>query len=211
MNGRKGTVTTIDVGKRRRPAARGLAAAGIVLAGLALAPSTGTAYAEGDSLTNARAAAGLSALVPDVRLDEVAARHARAMAASGILSHMDLAAVSPVSDRQVRLGQNVGVGSSVEAVEATLLNSEQHRANILGDWDLLGTGVVVGNDGRVWMAQVFVKLAPLGGNAAVASGPPAQPSIGAAAPPARRASRAAAVRQWRHHATVPARRSTARH
>ena len=198
------------MGRRQRLAVRGWVAAGTVLIGLVLAPSTGIAYAEDASLTNARAAAGLSALVPDVQLDEVAAGHARAMAASGILSHLDLAALSPVSDRQVRVGQNVGVGSSIEAVEATLLNSEQHRGNILGDWDLLGTGVVVGNDGRVWVTQVFVKLAPLGGNVPVVSGSPAQPSVRAAAPPARRANRAAVVRQRRHHATVSARRSAPR-
>ena len=134
---------------------------------IASAPLEGVALAEDTSIAGVRSAAGLPPLTPHAALDQLAAGHARAMAANGSVSHLDLAVANAVVDRPARVGQIAGAGSSVAEVEATFLTSETHRANIVGDFDLVGVGLVVGADGRVWMSALFVKLAPP---------PPAPPS-----------------------------------
>ena len=56
------------------------------------------------------------------------------------------------------LGENVGYGPSVEAIERAFMNSPGHRANILNpEFNWAGTGVAVSGNGTVFLVQVFAK------------------------------------------------------
>ena len=62
-----------------------------------------------------------------------------------------------------RIGENVGVGYSVSSLHDAFMNSSGHRANILGDFNRVGVGVVHEASGRIWVTVVFIKgpaLAP---------------------------------------------------
>jgi hypothetical protein len=182
-------VTTTTTGARRCGRRHGAvllgALAAIVVVGLAAPPSTGRAEASSADLFEPRAAAGLGPLVRHSGLETAALRHAQAMADSSVLSHMSEAmATSFITEPLTRVAQNAGVGASPEDVESKMMASNQHRANILGDFDLVGTGRATSADGRVWVAQVFAKLA--GGNATSAAPlppPPPQP-LAVPVPPA---------------------------
>lgn len=56
-----------------------------------------------------------------------------------------------------KLGENVGVGGSVDSLHAAFMNSPGHRDNILGDYTHVGIGVY--NDGTIWVTVVFMKAA----------------------------------------------------
>ncbi|MFP5375404.1 MAG: CAP domain-containing protein [Acidimicrobiia bacterium] len=171
-----------------------------LVAGGPVLPTVATAGPAYTVVRAARAQAGLPPLAEHGGLDGVAARHAATMAAQGSLHHLPgLAdAVARVVPDWTRVGQNVGVGPSVDAVESGLLASPQHRANILGDFTLIGTGAATGGDGRVWVAQMFAKTAaaPAPAPAAAAPSPVTAAPAPAAAPPPPpvRASRAAPAR-----------------
>jgi uncharacterized protein YkwD len=56
------------------------------------------------------------------------------------------------------LGENVGSGPSVEAIQAAFMNSPGHRANILNpEFNWAGAGVAVAGNGTVYVVQVFGK------------------------------------------------------
>jgi len=55
------------------------------------------------------------------------------------------------------LGENVGYGPSVAAIEDAYMNSSGHRANILSTkWNGAGVGYAT-NGKRVFTVQVFIK------------------------------------------------------
>ena len=79
------------------------------------------------------------------------------LASSGGLSHSNLASGAPGGWR--RLGENVGVGGSVDAVFNALMGSEGHRNNILDPgFNNFAVGVTRGGDGRYWVVQEFATL-----------------------------------------------------
>jgi uncharacterized protein YkwD len=53
-------------------------------------------------------------------------------------------------------GENVGVGPDASAIEAALMASPPHRANILGNFTHMGVGVVITN-GRIWVTERFFR------------------------------------------------------
>jgi uncharacterized protein YkwD len=79
----------------------------------------------------------------------LAYRHSVAMARKGQRWHND---ISSATDHWVWLGQNVGVGSSVEGLPRAFMDSPPHRANILRrKTDLFGsepTSVAAGSGSR---------------------------------------------------------------
>ena len=160
---------------------RTLAAARIVLVAalvaLTLAP-TGSQAAPAHraperqflQLMNAsRRAHGHRALVASPAVAAVARAWSRRMAARGDLRHNpDVGGQLPVDWR--RWGENVGwasngSGRSVRAVTRRLhrsfMESDGHRANILGDFNQVGVGVALDDEGTMWATMVFVD-APLG-------------------------------------------------
>jgi uncharacterized protein YkwD len=91
------------------------------------------------------------------RICRYATRHSTRMARKGFIFHS--------TDAQLRdalrgtgwraRGENVGVGSSLDAVQRAFIGSDPHRANILRRaFDHAAVGVVR-DDGRVWATVVF--------------------------------------------------------
>ena len=112
------------------------------------------------SLVNgARTAAGLSPLTVSGALSTTARNHSAAMAAAGSLFHSgNLAgAIGGAVADWTSVAENVAVAGSVTEAHRSLMASSAHRANILGDFTLLGVGVVSGSDGRVWVTEHFAK------------------------------------------------------
>jgi uncharacterized protein YkwD len=78
------------------------------------------------------------------------------LASVGSLQHSNLA--EGVDGGWWMLGENVGYGPSIEAVERAFMNSPGHRANILSpEFNWAGTGVSVSGNGTVFVVQVFAK------------------------------------------------------
>ncbi|HUW16996.1 MAG TPA: CAP domain-containing protein [Actinomycetes bacterium] len=131
-----------------------LVALGLVAAlpGRALAgPSEGSFFS---AVNSARAANGLPALAYASDLASVARRQAERMASSNRLYHNPNLG-SEVSSWQI-VAENVGYGPTWSAVQQAFMASPDHRANILDPKvTQLGVGTAVGNDGRIWVAQVF--------------------------------------------------------
>jgi uncharacterized protein YkwD len=108
------------------------------------------------ALTNkARAAHGLRPLAVDLQLTRVARDWSNTMATDRVLAHRPNLR-SSISGNWTRIGENVGVGPSVERVQEFFMNSAGHRGNILGDYDRVGVGVYERN-GRYWMTVNFLK------------------------------------------------------
>lgn len=158
-----------------RSIARRLAAALSLLVVLSLALSVlavadGTTSAEAgvpqdeaafvDLINASRASNGRGALTADPAAAEVARSWSERMAVAGQISHNpNLAAeVSAwVTNQWSRIGENVGVGYGVSSLHDAFMASSGHRANILGDYNRVGVGVVRESSGRIWVTVVFIK------------------------------------------------------
>ncbi len=98
--------------------------------------------------------------------------HSRRMADTNDLHHNpNLAAVT---SGWITLGENVGVGPTVDSLHAAFMESAGHRANILGDFNYVGVGVVAESDTKLWVTVVFMK-GPEGLNAPPEEAPPPEP------------------------------------
>ena len=132
-----------------------------------------------------RAAAGLGGLSVSQELVDVARRHAQEMADQQRLYHNDRLA-SDVPNWQ-KVGENVGVGSSVEEIHQAFMASSSHRDNILdADFTEVGVGVVA--DGPdLWVVEVF-RLPKPAPEAAPQPAPTSQPAQASSSePPSNRA------------------------
>jgi hypothetical protein len=112
-----------------------------------------------------RSSAGLAPVSSSGALASLAQSHSQEMANAGRLFHTGnlAASVSSVLSGWQGVGENVGVGASVDAVNAMFMESSAHRANILGNYNLAGVGVVQGGDGRYWVTQTFARVAGVTG------------------------------------------------
>lgn len=133
---------------------------GLITASLALVVLPGTAYAgpnEGDiysAVNSARASAGLPGYAYAGDLTAAARGQAEAMAASGELYH------NPNLSSEVggwsRIGENVAFAGDWRSAYDALMNSPDHRAQILDSgYTQMGVGTAVSGDGTFWVAQVF--------------------------------------------------------
>lgn len=144
-----------------------------------------------DQLNAHRASHGLRALPPDAALQMVARRQASRMVAAGYIHHNpNLASeASEAVPHWLKVGENVGVGPSVDAVEDAFLNSPPHHHNIdTGDYNLIGLGALPSGDGALYFTQNYARAK------SVATASPARP---AAARRARRPARARRARRGR--------------
>ena len=96
---------------------------------------------------------GRSSLALQRQLTDKAQAWAERMASEGRLSHSNLASGAPSGWRS--LAENVGMGSSLAGIHNAFMASGGHRANILGNFNHIGTGYAVGH-GRLWVCQVFM-------------------------------------------------------
>jgi len=106
-----------------------------------------------------RTSRGLAPLVPDPTISGEAQLWSGGMALFGTLVHdhnfsAEIAAADPAWRAA---GENVGEGPSPASVEAALMASPEHRANILGDYTHMGVGAFVDGNGTVWVTERFYR------------------------------------------------------
>lgn len=124
----------------------------VVLPGIAFAgPNEGDIFS---AVNSARAAAGLPAYSSADDLAAAARGQAERMAASGKLYHNPNLA-SEVSGWS-RIGENVAFAGDWRSANDALMNSPDHRAQILDSgYTQMGVGTAVSDDGTFWVAEVF--------------------------------------------------------
>lgn len=106
-------------------------------------------------LNQARASAGLDPVTMHPDLVDDALAWSLHMEAEQQLSHNpNLAAVTGDWDK---LGENVGLGTGIAALQQAFMDSPGHRANILGDYDYVGIAVVEETSSKLWITVVFMK------------------------------------------------------
>jgi uncharacterized protein YkwD len=122
-----------------------------VPAGSPIPPST----TDGVTLTNnERTARGISPLSRAQDLDTKAQAHAEWMAANRRLAHSSI--TSGVTPPYSVLGENVGVGSSMQQVHNAFMNSPSHRGHTLDPrFHSIGVGAARGSDGHFYVVHVF--------------------------------------------------------
>ncbi len=137
----------------------GLAAilATVLLAGFACAASADDERTLLALLNSSRQAHRLPALQRNVDLDEYARRHCRRLAARGSLFHSTRDQLRGlVGTPAGRVAENVAVGQDVTGIHQGLMRSRKHRANILGSFDAVGLAIDRGEDGRLYVTEVFL-------------------------------------------------------
>src|SRR5581483_10956797 len=136
---------------------------GLAFLGLGFVVPMGTARAEPQSeeaqfiaLTNQlRVSKGLVPLAPDGQLTNVARAWSAQMASSGTLAHNPNFAAQMGSGWR-KLGENVGVGASVDWLQQAFINSPHHYENLVDpDFRMIGVGVVDTADGNIWVTVDF--------------------------------------------------------
>jgi hypothetical protein len=135
------------------------------------------------ALTNqVRADHGIAGLSIDSQLTGIARRWSANMAAAGTISHNPNLA-SQVTEYWIKLGENVGMGGSVDAIQQAFVNSPHHYENIVDPaFHHVGIGVVYGSNGTIFVTLDFMELAS--DNAAPAPPPTAAPQPAPAPAPA---------------------------
>lgn len=148
-------------------AATSLAVSALVAAPAASASTTESAFVT--KINAVRAAAGLPALSVRSDLVTAARSHSATMARQGVLSHSSLSGICCFR----ALAENVGSGATVGAIQAALMGSSGHRANILNP-AMRDVGVgVVSSGGQLWVTEIF--RAPVSGSAAGLTAPAVGP------------------------------------
>jgi uncharacterized protein YkwD len=108
-----------------------------------------------DMLNAYRASHGVPKLSPASDAMAKAQSHAQAMAASHSLFHSSL--TSGIAPGWYILGENIGEGPSIDSIEAALIASSPHRANMLNSrFNQVGVGVAQSADGLLWITEDFV-------------------------------------------------------
>ncbi|HUR22586.1 MAG TPA: CAP domain-containing protein [Acidimicrobiales bacterium] len=146
----------------------GIVAVATVAVGIAPAGADAGDAARLLSLTNqVRSSRSLGSLTVDAELSAVAQRWAATLAAQGVLSH-NAALPSQVTGWK-SLGENVGVGGTVDAIHNGFLASPTHLENLVDPaFTRVGFGIVR-PDARIFVVEVFMKPAPTPAAAATAT------------------------------------------
>ncbi|HSL57417.1 MAG TPA: DUF4214 domain-containing protein, partial [Acidimicrobiales bacterium] len=142
--------------------------AALLAVGLAAAPASAGPTRPSDpraqeqeffSLLNAeRARAGKAPLIWNENLANDARRWSGVMAPTGGIFHTSTLGqdtARSVTDWR-RAGENVGVGWSAPSLHGAFVNSPGHYANIIGDYNMLGVGVVY-TESRTFVTFRFAK------------------------------------------------------
>jgi hypothetical protein len=118
-------------------------------------------------LNQSRAQAGLPPLKVEDRLAQAAREHSQKMADANMLGHV-LPGEPGVAERLAatglhfnRSGENVGYNTDFGNIQSAFMHSPPHRANIMSpDYNLVGIGLVRGEDGVYWATQDFAHGIP---------------------------------------------------
>lgn len=106
-------------------------------------------------INSLRVSQGLVPLTLDAHLTDIARTWSAKMAADGAISHNPDLAAQVGGNAWRTLGENVGVGSTVDWLENAFEQSPHHYANLVDpDYRWIGLGVVESN-GQVWVTEDF--------------------------------------------------------
>jgi len=150
---------------------------------------SGSEEAQFLALTNQlRSSLGIQQLTPQAQLTQVARQWSAQMAAAGTISH-NPALTSQAPSNWTQLGENVGMGGAVDAIQTAFINSPHHYENLAnGAYNYVGIGVVDSN-GTIFVTVDFMAASvSAGGRARRATAPRATSPPRTAAPAARRAT-----------------------
>ena len=102
-----------------------------------------------------RRQAGRNELRLDKQLTKVARKHTREMTAENLLHHTTETNMRRRITNWMLLGENVGVGGTVDSLHVAFMNSPSHRANVMhGTFRHVGIGTRH-EHGRLWVTVVF--------------------------------------------------------
>jgi hypothetical protein len=164
-----------------------LTAATLIFGFISFTLPTSASASSGDfvaKINSLRASKGLPALSSNGSLAGFAQSWTAKMAAAGKISHNPGLGGAPGNWTSV--GENVGVGSSVDAIFKALVNSPGHYANMVNPkFNSVGVGVVTGSDGRLYTTHNFAAYPSAGGSS---SGSKAAPAAKQASKPAAKPS-----------------------
>ena len=120
-------------------------------------------------LTNQlRRSQGLGALATNGELVSVARRWSANMAAAGTISH-NMNLPHEVSLYWSKLGENVGVGSTVDSIQTAFINSPHHYENLVDPlFNYVGIGVV-DSGGKIYVTVDFMQYSSTATTAAAAT------------------------------------------
>ena len=110
-------------------------------------------------INNTRAANGKGALSVDIAAANKAQAWSERMARTGVLEHtgggskLDTTGVSGWCG----YGENVGKGPTLSGIHHSFMQSGPHKANILGSWHRVGTGVFRDSSGIVWVTEIYLR------------------------------------------------------
>lgn len=104
-----------------------------------------------------RAGNGLGPLSVDGALVGAARSQSQRMASAGTIFH-NQNLPNEVPGGWQSLGENVGTGGSVDSLHDAFMSSPGHRANVLGDYDRVGIGIVMVG-AQYYVTEVFWKTA----------------------------------------------------
>lgn len=115
-------------------------------------------------INSVRASAGKTGLTQNATMNQWALAHTQTLAASCQLYHQSL---SPFLNKNIgqtivrSIAENIGYASSTPAVLDALKNSPGHYANMTGDYQYVGIGVIKAGSGtcsgQVYTTQLFAK------------------------------------------------------
>lgn len=98
---------------------------------------------------------GKGSMKLDVELSKAAIKHTGEMVNKDLLHHTSTTSLSKRVIGWSTLGENVGVGGSVDSLHEAFMNSPAHRDNILfGKFNHVGVGTKVKGD-RMWVTVIF--------------------------------------------------------
>lgn len=123
-----------------------------------MSPAASAAPHASDILTlmnAARTSAGLAPVSTHADLTDDALYWSQHMLTEGSLSHNPN--LSTVTTSWEKLGENVGVGPTVDSLHNAFMASASHRGNVLGDYTHVGIAVVEETPTKLWVTVVFMK------------------------------------------------------
>jgi hypothetical protein len=172
-----------------------------VLGAPAAHADAGSEEAQFLDLTNQlRASLGISQLTPQAQLTQIARQWSAKMAGDGTISH-NPSLPNQVTANWSQLGENVGMGGAVQAIQTAFINSPHHYENLAnGAYNFVGIGVVDSN-GTIFVTVDFM-AAPAGAGGGSAPAAPRATAPRSTSPP--RTAAPAAPRATTPQAVTPA-------
>lgn len=135
-----------------------LAAVTVLVASFAIPAQAGASGTLLSRINASRAAAGKAPLETYWDLTDDANGHTSRMVSEGRVYHNP--SLSSVTGVWQALGENVGVGLDANQLHDDFMASAGHRANILGDYNYVGIGTAVDENGLIWATVIFMRAEP---------------------------------------------------